>query len=90
MSPFEDYQITKIKELFNCKLINEVIDDYDNLTAQEYAVLRFIADNPNSQYIQLQNTFKMEDFLVVSLVMNYGSTSDEYTKLKELQKKMRE
>ncbi len=90
MSHFEDYQITKIKELFNCKLINEVIDDYDNLTAQEYAVLRFIADNPNSQYIQLQNTFKMEDFLVVSLVMNYGSTSDEYTKLKELQKKMRE
>ena len=89
MSHFADYQITKIKKLFNCELINKVIDDYDNLTEQEYAVLRFIADNPESQYIQIQNTFKIQDFLVVSLVMQYGSTSDEYKEFKKLKNKMR-
>jgi len=89
MSHLEDYQISEIKELFNCELIDNVIDDYDNLTEQEYAVLRFIADNPDSQYITLQNTFSMPDFLVVSLVMQYGSTSKEQQELKELKYKMK-
>jgi len=84
MSHLEDYQIEKIKNLFNCELIKETIDGYDSLTAQEEAVLRFIANNPDEQYIKLQNTFRMEDFLVVGLVLRYGATSEEYDELREL------
>jgi hypothetical protein len=86
----EDYQLEKINNLFNCDLIEDVIDEYSNLTAQQEAVLRFIAKNPDKQYIQLQNTFKMPDQLVVSLVMQYGSTSDEYSELRELKQKVRD
>ena len=71
MSHLKDYQTAEIKELFNCDLIRETIDTYDSLTEQEEAVLRFIGNNPSTQYIKLQNTFTMPDHLVVDLVLNY-------------------
>lgn len=89
MTHLEDYQTTKINNLFNCELIGQKLDTYDNITAQQKAVLQFITDNPDEQYIELQNTFRMEDVLVVSLVIHYGATSEEYDELRELREKMR-
>lgn len=89
MSHLEDYQTTKLKELFNYELIEETLDSYDNITAQQKAVLQFIAENPDKQYIKLQNTFRMEDWLVVDLVKQYGASSNEYEKLRKLKKKMK-
>lgn len=89
MSHLEDYQTTKISDLFNCELIGEKLDTYNDITAQQKAVLKFIADNPDEQYIELQNTFRMEDVLVVSLVIHYGASSEEYDELRDLREKMR-
>lgn len=91
MSHLEDYQTTEIQELFNCELIDDVLEEYDNdqITEQQKAVLRFIANNPESQYIKLQNTFRMSDVLVVDLVMNYGAKTKEMNELRDLREKIK-
>ena len=88
MTHLEDYQTTKISNLFNCQLISETLDSYENITAQQRAILKFIADNPEEQYIKLQNTFRMNDKLVVDLVRHYGASSDEYDKLRDLKERI--
>jgi hypothetical protein len=86
MSVLEDYQIEKIKELFNVEVVEQTLTQIreDKLTPQQRAVLRFIVNNPEEQYIELQKTFTMPDPLVISLVIDYGTPSDEYEELKQL------
>lgn len=90
MSHLEDYQITELGELFNPDLIEETLQQVDSPTPQQEAVLRFIVENPEEQYIELQNTFKMPDHLVVGLVLEYGTPSEEYEEMRELKQKVRE
>lgn len=89
MSHFEEYQTTKLGELFDPELIEETLEQVNSATPQQEAVLRFIVDNPDEQFIQLQNTFKMQDHLVVGLVIEYGTATEDYEEMKELQQKMR-
>lgn len=86
---FADYQTTTLEEMFNTELISETIPKVD-LTPQQEAILRFIVENSDEQFIELQNTFKMPDHLVVDLVLDYGATSEEYEELRELKEKMRD
>lgn len=53
MSHFDDYQLEKNSNLFNCELIKDTIDGYSTLTEQEEAVLRFISNNPDVQYLDM-------------------------------------
>ncbi len=89
MSHFDEYQLKQLGELFNHELIDETLETYTTLTAQQEAVLQFIAENPDEQFIELQKTFKMPDVLVVNLVEQYGASSDEYNDLRELKSEMR-
>lgn len=86
MSIFEEYQTTEISELFNVEVTKQALEQIseDRLTPQEQAILNFIVDNPNEQYIELQKTFNTPDHIVMSLVLEYGTPSDEYEELKEL------
>jgi len=90
MAHLEEYQTAEIQELFNCSLIRRLISEYDSTTEQQEAVLRFIAENPTSQYIKLQNTFRMSDTTVVNIVLNYGAKPEEMNELRELREKKRE
>lgn len=90
MSVFDDYQIAELGELFNVEVIEQSIESVDSITPQQEAVLQFIVDNPDEQFIELQNTFTMPDHLIVDMVLTYGATSDEYEDLRELKQKMRD
>lgn len=89
MSVFEEYQLTEMGELFNVEVLEQSINSLDTLTPQERAVLQFIVDNPDEHFIELQKTFSMPDKLVISLVLDYGTPSDEYDEMKELEKQVR-
>lgn len=90
MSHLDDYQVTELGELFNPDLIEETLEQVDSATPQQEAVLQFIVDNPNEQFIELQNTFKMPDHLVVALVIEYGTPSEEYDEMRDLKQKVRD
>lgn len=89
MSIFEDYQTKQLNELFNVEVLAESLETVDSLTPQQEAVLQFIVDNPEEQFIELQNTFTMPDHLVANLVLEYGTPSDEYEEMQELKQEMR-
>lgn len=86
MTVLEDYQLTEMGELFNVEVTKQTLEklDDDSFTPQEKAVLNFIVNNPEEHFIELQNTFSMPDPLVINLVLEYGTPSEEYEELKEL------
>ena len=90
MSHFEDYQLETLGDLFNVPVLEQSLDQVDSLTPQQEAVLRFIVDNPDEQFLQLQNTFSMPDHLVADLVLDYGTPSDEYDDIRALKQQMRD
>lgn len=91
MTHLDEYQLEELGDLFNVDVIEGTLDaDLDALTAQQESVLRFIVNNPTEEFISLQNTFRMSDTVVISLVMEYGTPSEEYDEIRELQARVRE
>lgn len=91
MTHLDEYQLEKLGDLFNVEVIEGTLDaDLDSLTAQQESVLRFIVNNPNEEFISLQNTFRMSDTVVISLVREYGTPSEDYEEIRELQERVRE
>jgi hypothetical protein len=91
MTHLDDYQLEKLGDLFNVEVIEGTLDaDLDSLTAQQESVLRFIVNNPNEEFISLQNTFRMSDIVVISLVREYGTPSEDYEEIRELEERIRE
>jgi hypothetical protein len=90
MSHLEDYQVTTLGELFHPDLIENTLEQVDSTTPQQEAVLQFIVDNPDEQFITLQNTFSMPAHLVVGLVIEYGTPSEDYDEMVTLKQKMKQ
>lgn len=91
MSVLSEYQSTPMEELFPVDTIEDTLEtDFVSVTPQQEAVLRFIVENQDEHYIELQNTFKMPDSLVMNLVIEYGTPSDQMSEMKELRDKMTE
>lgn len=89
MSHLKEYQVTTLGELFRPDLIADTLEQVDSTTPQQEAVLQFIVDNPDEQFITLQNTFSMPSHLVVSLVIEYGTPSEEYEEMIALKEEIK-
>lgn len=89
MSNFENYQTTELRELFNPEVIERTLENVNSLTPTQEAILQFIVNNPDEEFIKLQNTFKKPDPLIAKLVLEYGTPSDELQEIRDLRQKMR-
>jgi len=85
-----DCYYEELGELFNPNLIQDTLDQGVSVTAKQEAILKFIIDNLDEQFISLLNTFSTKDTIVVRMAKDFGATSDEYDKYDRLQTQLRE
>lgn len=86
MSPFEEHKTKNLGELFYPDVIDQTLDqlDGDRITPQQEAILKFIRDNPDENYLELSKTFQMPDPQVINIVIEYGTPSEHYEEMKTL------
>lgn len=84
---FETYQVADMADLFEIDVLEETLENdsiCSRLSESEEAVLRFIINNPNTQFVKLENTFRMSSPYVIRLVQEYGTTSKTAEKMEHL------